>query len=456
MNRKFLYVTLLYVALLAFMLMWLISFRSPCFAEEANNIIEPNINEPTENSGRRRPQDLPFSPPAVPPSSPYPSLPPAPSGGQSRKRDKNAGLNKIGQVDPKIELGISLQWDYDYFNGANIKSAQKGNQWCSTSELREASIALKSNLNRDWQAKLKVTFNDEGNPASEIDDAYIKFTGWKDAGLTIGKTKEPFGLEELTGSDDIATIERAMATHAFAPGRQSGLGLSGDIRQFTWAIGVYKAIDRGDKGDTYALTTRLTFAPWQHKKSLLHLGIAGSARDYGGEVYKIEERAEVHTAKKVVTSVNTLADKVNLLGLEAAWVSGPFSLQAEYMTASMKADIGHDATYTGYYIQGSYFLTGESRQYKKGIFDKIKPGAQYGALELMSRYSVLDAGDNNTVNDPRNSIGVKAANLTFGVNYYINEQVRLTTNYIKTRLTGNMEDGRDSANAISFRAQYSL
>ncbi len=421
------------MALLAFMLMWLISFYTVGFAKEAGiNIVESN-----ENSGRRRPHAM------------------SPSGGQSRKRDKNA-LLKIGQVNPQIELGISLVWDYDYFNGANIKSAPKGNQWCSTSELREASIALKSNLNRDWQAKLKVTFNDEGNPASGIDDAYLKFSGWNNASLIIGKTKEPFGLEELTSSDDIATIERAMATHAFAPGRQPGLGLSGDTGQFTWAIGVYKAIDRGDKGDTYALTSRLTFAPWQHKRSVLHLGIAGSAIDYSGEVYEIKEHAEVHTAKKIVTSVKTLADKVNLLGLEAAWVSGPFSLQAEYMTASMKADIGHDATYAGYYIQGSYFLTGESRQYKKGIFDKIKPGAQYGALELMSRYSVLDAGDNNTDNDPRNSRGVKAANLTFGVNYYINEQVRLTTNYIKTRLTGDMEDDRDSANAISFRAQYSL
>jgi len=446
MNRKFLYVPLLaFMLILAFMLMCLIPFCTPCFAEEAKiDTVESN-----EISGRRRPQASSPSPDTVP------SDDTASSDGQSSKGDKNVRL-KIGQVDTEFELGITLLWNYDYFNGANVNSGQKGNQWCSSSELREASIALKNKLNADWQAKLKVTFNNEGDPASEIDDAYIKFTGWNDGDLTIGKTKEPFGLEELTSSEDVTTIERSMTTHAFAPGRNPGLGLSGDISQFTWAIGVYKAIDRKAKGDTYALTSRLTCALWQHKRSVLHLGIAGSVRDYGGEKYGIEERAEVHTAEKSVTSVKTLADKVTLLGLETAWVNGPFSLQAEYMTASMKAYIGRNATYAGYYLQGSYFLTGESRQYKKGTFGRIKPKAQYGALELMSRYSVLDAGDNNTDNDPRNSTGVKAANFTFGVNYYINEQVRLATNYIKTKLTGDIKDDRDSASAISFRAQYSI
>jgi phosphate-selective porin OprO/OprP len=493
MNRKFFSVTLS-----AFMLMYLILFSTPDFAEEA----KIDIVASTEVSRRRRPPAISPAPAAAPavspasaasaispasaaasavspapaaahspspapssvspplPSSPYSSLPPDHYGDQLGKRGKNVRL-KIGQVNPEIELGISLLWDYDYFNGANVNSTQKGNKWCSASELRKASIALKSKLNRYWQAKLKVSFNDEGDTASEIDDAYIKFTGWSDASLTIGKAKEPFGLEELTSSEDVTTIERSMATHAFAPGRNPGLGLSGDISHLTWAIGVYKAMDRNDKGDTYALTSRLTFVPWQHKRNLVHLGVAGSVRDYGGEKYGIEDHAEVHAAEKIVTSVKTLADKVSLLGFEAAWVNGPFSLQAEYMTASMQADIGHDATYAGYYFQGSYFLTGESRQYKKGAFDKIKPGARYGALELVSRYSVLDAEDNNaeddnTDQDPHNSAGVKAANLTFGVNYYISEQVRLAANYIKTRLTGGIKDDRDSANAISFRAQYSL
>ena len=42
----------------------------------------------------------------------------------------------------------------------------------------------------------------------------------------------------------------------------------------------------------------------------------------------------------------------------------------------------------GFYVQGSYLLTGETRGYKwKGaIFDKVKPKGKNGAVELVLRY----------------------------------------------------------------------
>jgi phosphate-selective porin OprO/OprP len=264
----------------------------------------------------------------------------------------------------------------------------------------------------------------------------------------IGQAKEPFGLEEQTSSKHLTFIEQSMATSAFAPGCHSGLGLSGHRSSFTWAIGVYEAADREKERDTYALTGRLTFTPWNDKNHALHIGIAGSGRDFGGKAYAIEERAEVHTAEKVVRSIEIMADDVRLLGLEFAWVKGPFSVQAEYMTTALKAATGKDAAYAGYYFQGSYFLTGESRPYKTGTFKGIKPINPYGALELVSRYSFLDVEDHKR--------GVSAANLTVGVNYYLNERIRLMTNYIKTNLTDGVSGEKGNAEAISFRMQYSI
>ena len=105
-----------------------------------------------------------------------------------------------------------------------------------------------------------------------------------------------------------------MATSAFAPGRHPGLGLSGHRKPFTWAIGVYETADRENKRDIYALTGRLILAPWEQKKRVLHLGISGSLRDFGGEIYKIEEQAEVHTAEEIVKSIETPTNDVRLLG----------------------------------------------------------------------------------------------------------------------------------------------
>ncbi len=363
---------------------------------------------------------------------------------EDKKEDiKDEGL-KIVRADTKLELGGLLMWDYDHFSGAHSEDKKEGNHNGSELELRQARIDIKSNFNKNWEAKLQVSFTDSDS-STDIEDAYIKFTGWDYAIVTIGQDKEPFGLEKMTSSKDITFVERSMATNALAPGSHPGLGLSKDTKRYTWAIGVYEAIDRKSKGDTYALTGRMTFAAWQNKNSIFHLGIAGSVRDYGREKYEIEEHAEVHTAKEIVSSGKTLTNRINLLGLEAAWIKGPLSLQAEYMSAFIKSDTVDDATYKGYYLQGSYFFTKESRLYKKGIFEGIKPDNKYGALELVSRYSVLDAEDNNR--------GVKASNLSLGMNYYINEQIRLMGNYIRTNLSGDVAD-EDSADALSFRFQY--
>ena len=346
--------------------------------------------------------------------------------------------------DSKLEVGGVLMWDYDQFNGVHIGRAQDyqvGNE----TELRRARIDLKSEMDRDWEAELQVSFEYEDS-SIEVDDAYIAFTGWDDVTLTFGKTKEPFGLEELTGSSNITLIERSMATSAFAPGRHPGLSLSDEKKAFTWAVGIYEAADRENRRDTYALTGHLTLALWEKKKRVLHLGISGSVRDFDGAIYRIEEQAEVHTAEEIVRSIETPADDVRLLGVECAWVMGPFSVQAEHMTAWIEAAAGEDADYSGYYIQGSYFLTGEYRPYKKGSFKGIKPSARYGALEVVSRFSFLDAEDH--------SRGVRAENLTLGLNYYPNNRVRLMINYIKTTLTDGVSGVKGSADAISSRMQY--
>ena len=354
---------------------------------------------------------------------------------------------KIKRDDTEFQFKARIMWDYDSFEGAHNEGKSSND-----SELRHTRLTFQSEHNNEWEAKLQIDIDPADKVAdsftTSVADVYIQYIGWKDLDITIGKAKEPFGLETMTSSKDTTTIERSMASSAFSPGRNVGIGLSGEINQMTWALGLYEANEENEDQNNYAVTTRFTYTPWHNEhNNLLHLGLAGSIRDFDGEEYKIKERAEVHTADKIVTSAKILADQANLLGLEAAWVKGPFSLQAEYMTAAIKAEAEENANYTGYYLQASYFLTGESRLYEGGSFSEIKPHAKSGAWELAARYSVLDAEDNGS--------GVEATNVTFGINYYMNEYVRLMANYLNTELTGEDLD-QDSGNALSLRLQYSF
>jgi phosphate-selective porin OprO and OprP len=355
-----------------------------------------------------------------------------------QKKDKSEAV--------QYQIGGRLQFDYDYFNGVHNQDNSG-----SGSEIRRGRIDFKSVLNPNWQAKVQVEVNDR-NKDAEFKDAYVRYKSDKGFDFTIGKAKEPFGLETLESSKYIATIERAMISDAFTPSRNYGLGFFGQHDQFTLAGGVYTENQTEANQDTYAFTGRVTYAPRFGEKRFIHLGLAGSYRDFDGHPYQIKKRAEVHLGNKIIESAMTEADKIILLGLESALVFGPLSIRSEYMkTAIESTDSGSHASdpeYEGYYIQADYFLTGESLSYKRGQFNVFGPKSARNVWQLVTRFSQIELLDKGT--------GVEAKNLTVGFNHYINPQIRLSANYIFTDLKGPEIEklATKNANALSFRLQY--
>ena len=84
------------------------------------------------------------------------------------------------------------------------------------------------------------------------------------------------------------------------------------------------------------------------------------------------------------TLFNADKDRIKTLSaLEAAAVMGPFSVQSEYISTTVQTDdpaISSDPDFSGWYVYGSWFITGESRAYKtsSGTFDRIKPKSIVG------------------------------------------------------------------------------
>ena len=156
-----------------------------------------------------------------------------------------------------------------------------------------------------------------------------------------------------------------------------------------------------------------------------------------------------------------VAEDFNVLQTEAALVWGPFSLQSEFFFVPVQ-DQGAAATanwagygpttrdFYGAYVYGSWFLTGESRKYRRdrGVFDRVTPYSNFwcirgagigsGAVELTSRLSYLDlrmdgipAATGGATN-PRaqyENAGMET-DMTLGVNWYWNPNLRWMFNYI--------------------------
>jgi phosphate-selective porin OprO/OprP len=354
--------------------------------------------------------------------------------------------------DFSFDIDGRLMWDNDYFDNVHHVTGKDAHK----SELRRSRLAVKGTVFGDWHYKLQYTFNVDNGGKNQLEDAYIKYSGWDVADVTVGKYKVPFGLEELTSSKYISTIERsAMFEFVMAGRNHQNIQLSNGGDNFSWALGLYEGSADEDGSELHNFGGRATFAPIAQKDNVVHLGAAFIRSEIDRDMpvtAEFDQRLAVHTANKVLlTSAGDFAtaNEQSQYGLEAAWMSGPFSVQGEYVSATWEDDT-NEVEYSGYYIQGAWTLTGESRGYKakNGVFDKIKPQGANGAVELVAKFEQGEIDDDRT-----GAIENGFDNITVGVNWYVNQNVRLSANYITTSLDEDDANGEDKGNAFSTRLQ---
>ena len=307
-------------------------------------------------------------------------------------------------------------------------------------EFRRARMFMEGELTGDVHYKIQMEF---AGARITLKDVYIGLETVPGLGrLRVGHQKEPFSLEELTSSKYITFMERALP-NVFAPSRNTGLLVQNAVvnRRITWAVGAFREADGSGNSvgaGGWSVTARVTGLPWYRDdgRYLLHVGVAYSRRDPLGNVVRFRERPEVHISPRLVDTGVLDADTVNELGLEAALVAGPISLQGELITASVDILQGKHPRFQGYYVYASVFLTGEHRVYKKssGAFGRVRPkhsfreGGGIGAWELAVRYSVLDLTDAGIE-------GGELRNWTVGLNWYLNGHTRVMLNYVRADRT---------------------
>ncbi len=366
-------------------------------------------------------------------------------------------LFALSPVFADVQMGAKMLWDQGYYQGVYHKEGRSGND----SEIRLVRLYMKARLDEHWEGMLQTQITEHrGLTNTTWKEVFLKYKGLGPFDITLGKRKEPFGLQMLVNVERVLFLERAMISSAFAPERSIGVTLFTAPGKSSFELGVYSQNDTGNgsfaKGspqadnaeqDTYAVTGRATLTPWQQDHSLFHLGLAGSYRDFGGNDFQVTQRAEMHFGQSIVTSGITPANNLAILGVEAAGLFGPFSFQSEYMQLLVDAEDGaEDANYDGYYVQLGYLLTNGYRGYNKGKFGAVTPSSKYGAWQLMANYSVLDAEDNDA--------GVEAENIALGLNWFPNTSARISANYIMTQLKGVDKPEKDDGDAFVVRFQY--
>jgi phosphate-selective porin OprO and OprP len=301
--------------------------------------------------------------------------------------------------------------------------------------------------------------------------------------LTIGNIKEPFGLERLESSRFLDFMERSYNQDAFIAPSNNGFApgiLTWNYdrnRRWTYAAGIFKnvlftpfAFGVGD-GD-YAADGRVTLAPYYDEASngryLVHVGLGGSWRENQDGQIRFRSRGALRNGPDALNPI--LADTgvyrshaEGILVPEAAVVWGPWLFQAEYAatwaTQSVTtANVPVGTTfYNGYYVEALYFLTGEHRLYdfQKGLFGRVipfenaafvrgsagRPVFLSGAWQLGVRYNALNL-DSKAIN------GGQLHNVTLGLNWFLNPNMKLQWNVILTHRDG--QNNTADANIYGF------
>jgi phosphate-selective porin OprO/OprP len=320
-------------------------------------------------------------------------------------------------------------------------------------EFRRARLYSSGTIYGAGIYKLQVDF---ATGEVSFKDVYLGIKGLGTLGqLTIGQFKEPFSLEELTSSNYTTFMERSLI-NTFAPARKTGMMINSAVmgERSTWAVGIFRPTSgvgkmAGDAG--YSFTGRMTHqVPLDDSgKGLIHLGIAGSHRNLAEPRLLFQARPEHHLSSRFLNTQYFPSTYYRLLGAEAALVLNRLSLQGEYVLTNSEYSPGDDPSFYGYYLEGSYFLTGDSRPYdsSKGVFSRVKPkeplgeSGGIGALQLTARYSSLDLNDGEVS-------GGEMGTITLGLNWHLNPNMRCMVNFIRAMI----KDG-GSANMLGIRYQ---
>ena len=309
--------------------------------------------------------------------------------------------------------------------------------------VRRAQLGLNVKFSQDWSAKFVYDFASGGS----LKDAYLRYDGWKPAELTLGQFKVPFGLEQLTSTNDISFIERSLPSSAFTLSRRKGIGLDSHGKKYSMAAMVFGASVGGNEGSGAA--ARFTYTPIKQGETLLHLGFSATTERPAGSV-SFDTRPESLPTDLRLLRTGTISDvrRIDQLGVEAAWVKGPVSIQGERMSSRLSRNLGEpDVDLHGWYVAGSWLLTGESRGYRNGVFKGVTPSSERGAWELTARFSQLSLDDGAIRGGSEN-------NLTLGVNWYFREHLRIMANYIK--VNSDRRGISDNPNILDFRAQLNF
>jgi phosphate-selective porin OprO/OprP len=369
-----------------------------------------------------------------------------------------------------------------YYQKNNLPAAVTNRDLNEGANFRRARIGLDGKLFRDFDYSFIYEFGGSGQEdPGRLYEAAITYTALKPFRIKVGAFEPNIGLAAAVSTSQMPLMERP------APAEIARSVAAGDSRVALQvsAAGVLGADDTGIATRWFASTAytgniiatgssaasatvqpfdeqtgwigRVAFAPYSGTDWQAHIGAnyqyviqpndAGAA---GAPRYaaQLRDRPELRLdGARLIDTGAIDANHTTVLGLEGAFQYGPAMIEGEWFQYKIDrrittAAVPADPKFKGWYVQGSWVLTGESRPYNpvEARFDAPKlnynfnpEAGTWGAFEVAARYSMVDLnfreGNLGTAPVLGAIRGGEQKVITVGVNWYLNPSMRLMLDY---------------------------
>jgi phosphate-selective porin OprO/OprP len=336
--------------------------------------------------------------------------------------------------DWTLTPGGNFQYDWVRFRSDRVAVAD-------ADDFRRARVSLTAKYGKTLEIKAEHDLKPQ-----VWTDAFVRWNVGGGHSLRVGQFKQPLFLDELT-SDKVTVFMEQGAPGAFAIARRLGMEYAYAAERWTLAATTFDQNLQGlNEGTGFA--ARGTWLATRDDAGFLHLGVAATTEspDAGSARFRARPAAGLGGGRFADTGLLGEVDRITRVGLEAAWVRGPWLLQSEYIAVETSRN-GPAFHGDGWYVMGSWFPFGQSRGYKNGVIDAPGIEGSGPALELALRHGQLDLDDGDVAGGQQDTTGA-------GLTWWISKDIRLMANYL--RVDSERRGVSDDPNILEFRAQLAF
>ncbi len=338
---------------------------------------------------------------------------------------------------------------------------------------KEVFLDSKGKLYKVFEYKVEGDFS---SSTASLRDGWMAWKMHDMFRLQFGQFKVPFLFEEVTSASATDFPERPLIDR-LAPGREIGMQVNGNLLEdgaVSYAAGMVNgtglnAVDTNDSKDLFG---QIRFCPFkmmemEEEMGNLQLAVSGTHGNQKTDAVSgvLADVTDPSTGTTVIDyspggSATVFASGPrDRMGYEVLWAKGPASVTFEYARMDQTAQRNYPSgdpgtlkedgfTINGWYLGGSYFLTGEDK--KLGSLPEVKNPVGtggYGAFEIVARYAFFNPDQKLLQNFPThtyadtNFTASKVTETFVGVNYFPVNGVRFSLAWVTNDFENDLDEG---------------